>query len=357
MSKEPNDELEDLFDIEKMSKEVKKVKRRSISKTSVIIIGIVLLILAGVLGYLYISNKVASDKARKQAENHVAFVTTINEFYKYPNTILQTSTEISDNNRKVEISEVNFKLLKDRFIPFTTATMSLDSDGIGSGYPTIEINLEEKEKDGEKYKVGINDLTTGNRLADYYHPLKKYSSMKQDLKKLSEFPKNSYLEMAISFDKAYSSLEVEKMLPNNLKPTFFWLDGYDLSIDDMPSPLNEQLYGYDNPNTNLENKFWTNPIEDEQDYIKQMKLSNFTFYSNGSISQDGTVYGSGKSVYKVLKTKSDKGEKLVIGISIVATKEELQQLANVNYIRASSVGVISNAVNAANYYEQTGEIN
>nr|WP_228471836.1 anti sigma factor C-terminal domain-containing protein [Listeria welshimeri] len=135
------------------------------------------------------------------------------------------------------------------------------------------------------------------------------------------------------------------------------LDGYDLSIDDMPSTLNEQLYGYDNPNTNLENKFWTNPIEDEQDYIKQMKLSNFTFYSNGSISQDGTVYGSGKSVYKVLKTKSDKGEKLVIGISIVATKDELQQLADVNYIRASSVGVISNAVDAANYYEQTGEIN
>lgn len=121
--------------------------------------------------------------------------------------------------------------------------------------------------------------------------------------------------------------------------------------------LSTKLDGYDNPNTNLENKFWTNPIEDEQDYIKQMKLSNFTFYSNGSISQDGTVYGSGKSVYKVLKTKSDKGEKLVIGISIVATKEELQQLANVNYIRASSVGVISNAVDAANYYEQTGEIN
>lgn len=148
-------------------------------------------------------------------EKQKAFIFKIvtNEFYKYPNTILQTSTEISDNNRKVEISEVNFKLLKDRFIPFTTATMSLDSDGIGSGYPTIEINLEEKEKDGEKYKVGINDLTTGNRLADYYHPLKKYSSMKQDLKKLSEFPKNTYLEMAISFDKAYSSLEVEKCYP------------------------------------------------------------------------------------------------------------------------------------------------
>ncbi|EAC3456748.1 hypothetical protein VV27_14630 [Listeria monocytogenes] len=356
MNKEPNDELEDLFDIEKMSKEVKKVKRRSISKTAVIIIGIILLILAGVLGYLYISNKVASDKARKQAENYVSFVTTINEFYKYPNTILQTSTEISDNNRKVEVSEINFKLLKDRFTPFTTATISLGSDGIGSGYPTIEINLEEKEKDGEKYNVGINDLTTGNRLADFFHPRKEYSPMKQDLKNLSEFPKNSYLEMAISFDKAYSSEEVERMLPKNLKPTFFWLDGYDLSIDDMPSPINEKLYGYDNPSNNLEKKFWGNPVKDEQDYIKRMKLSNFTFYSNGSISQDGTVHGSGKSVYKVLKTKSDKGEKLVIGISIVATKEELQQLVGANYIRASSVGVISNAVDATNYYEQTGEI-
>lgn len=355
MNREQNEELDDLFDIDRMEEEVKKVKRRSILKLILIILAIVLLIVAIILAYLFYTDK----KARKLTEEQVEFLTTANEFYKYPNTIVQTSTEVEDNARKINVSEIGFKLLKDRFIPFTTTTTDIGSDGNGAAYPTIEINHMNKEKDGDTYRVGINNLTSGNRLAEFYHPNKNYKTLKQDLDNLNEMPKNTYLEMAISFDKAYSSEEVKEMLPSNIQPTFFWLDGYDLSKDiDYTTPtFNNELYGYNNPTTDLEKKFWTNKIKNEQDYIKQMKASNFYFYSNGSLSENEVMDGQGKSVYETLKNKSDKGENLVIGISVVATKEDLEKIVDAKYIRASSVGVISNEVDAENYYEQTEKIN
>ncbi|VUW99435.1 Uncharacterised protein [Streptococcus constellatus] len=150
----------------------------------------------------------------------------------------------------------------------------------------------------------------------------------QELPLVSEM-KGQLVEVALTFDKAYSYEELQTMLPDNLKQNWYWLGTYSsYNVADMDM---SNLFGFKVMKGDLQYSF----------DIFRSKLKEALTDKHGFISREtstGESYNSKKELEYLDKTYKKAEDCKFSGVILTGKAENFAQLEGKEWIYASSIG-------------------
>lgn len=183
---------------------------------------------------------------------------------------------------------------------------------------------------------------TMQREMQFYLPFVTYRNYVNDLKNIGEL-QNKVGEIAISFDKAYTVEQIEKMLPKDVQPVWYWVDTYNENSPDtyvglknpktgavLNAEMSTHVYGFQGSYTKKEEYSKENLKRNSKDFMDAMKKLN----ANDQLNNDDI-----KNHYKNIKDISPK-DLPIYGVVITGTTKSLQQLHDAPYMKAAVRGVI-----------------
>lgn len=217
-----------------------------------------------------------------------------------------------------------YKLLNGK--PFNVGEVSLDTTN-------IEISIGNSEYEQYSYE--------GNRVMNFFHPSLPYQKYAFDLNELNKVNDGKLIEMALSFDQAYTYEEVVSMLPQDVSLQWNWVDTYS----------KEELDGFKDPSLtesgNLisfkEHEVAGFPTISKTGEKIENPLHSFISSLDLAVSKGGTHKEEFKHIQNVLKKghASLTNENIeIIGVVVVGNKQQLKSLLDKNYIKSSSFGTI-----------------
>lgn len=346
--KDEREELDDLFDHlkeNKLKKAIKKAKRHSILRNA--FISVVVLIVLFVGGSIVNRNLVYKFEGPTQIA-----VSTFNEI-SAPNKYIG-KTDRYHGILGGKNSFTTYKIIEGKVVYTGEGEYNYglfqDYEGnrIGSEAPgIIGTSYDTEDLDRQKY----NEL--GQREMIFFYPFVDYPQYKNDLQLLDQIEANKNMEIALSFDQAYSMDEVRDMLPNDITLSWYWIDDLNdeekeesksitiTQIDDNGEQKTEEanysrirsektVYGikaFDASNERLENPLqhfiWA--LKNGREYDTRFK-GEFDRVYNNLLGQDG---------------KLTKDDIKVFGVVVTGDAESLKSLREVPFIKASSIGVVT----------------
>ncbi|MBQ7232839.1 MAG: anti sigma factor C-terminal domain-containing protein [Bacillales bacterium] len=205
-----------------------------------------------------------------------------------------------------------------------------------------EISLNNSDNIIDKVSLGNSEFEQfsymGNRIMNFFHPLLQYKKYAHDLYELDQLSDGKWIEMALSFDQAYTYDEVLAMLPKEVTLQWNWIDIYspeELAGWKMSDEMSEEYFkeqevvGF--PSISEDGKEIENPMES---FIETLELS---------LNKGGAYKKEFEQIYHTLKGNQSSltNENIkIIGVVVVGDKQQLQSLLDKNYIQASSFGAI-----------------
>lgn len=210
------------------------------------------------------------------------------------------------------------------------------------------------ESDTKKYRYDIY----GNREMVFYYPCINYSYYRDDMKHLDKISSDKYIEMAISFDNYYSIEEVQKMIPKDITISWYWVDtdseeekkGFnvehkEVTVDDEGKEIIKDRY-YD-PEVCSEHiaygikAFDSDGSEFEHVKPEEMFIAVLERQHNNNYIFDKYRYEM-KRIYNNLLGEDGKltsSDLKIQGIVVNGDKEKLKGLEELDFIKATSIGV------------------
>jgi Sigma factor regulator C-terminal/Sigma factor regulator N-terminal len=205
----------------------------------------------------------------------------------------------------------------------------------GRSYNTEDLKIQKYNKLGQREMV-------------FYYPFNNYQEYKSDLNLVQDIESDKVMEIALSFDKAYGMDEVEKMLPDNVTLAWYWVN--DLNEEEKKASefrkitlensggekyvakvgSEQTVYGikaYNNSGESLESP--------EEEFIRA--LESGVKYDSRYKSEFERVYNNISGEDKKL-TKDDIE---VFGVVVTGSANDLKDLQNLPFIKASSLGVVT----------------
>ena len=174
---------------------------------------------------------------------------------------------------------------------------------------------------------GVSYTEFGVRMMQFFHPEAVYTTYLQELEAMTAYEDTQIIEMALSFDQAYTREEVEALVGNDLKINWGWIDeteSYDEHIysayDVMGMHfLDDQGSAFENP---------------EEKFIQRLEMGIYNGAENKERFEEIEQNLSG-----------DDGEVTpedirLIGCVVTGTKEALEELVGSTWIKASSIGTV-----------------
>ena len=217
-----------------------------------------------------------------------------------------------------------YKLLNGK--PFYLGEVSLDT-------PNIEVTVGNSELAQFSY--------SGNRVMNFFHPSIQYQTYANDLQELNKVNDGKLIEMALSFDQAYTYAEVVSMLPNDVTLQWNWVNAY--SEEELEG-LKETFNGHsENPAVLKEQEVAGFPSILKSGETNQNPVNTFIETLDIALSKGGSYKEDFEHVYNSLKKGHSKltNENIeIIGVVVAGDKQQLQSLTGKNYIKASSFGAI-----------------
>lgn len=313
------------FDIDssKVSKMLKKAKRRQLLKIIVISIALFIVLFSGsIIGISQLNNRayLAMDRdvnmirqiTRPNTERGVAI--TSNGLFK--STIEYKTYKVIEGKPVKWEDEVYEYKVWNTFRRLSDVNPLTIADNVVMGNERIN-------KASELY-----NNQTMEREMQFYLPFASYNSYINDIEKVKS--ENKVAELAISFDKPHKVSEIKKMLPEGIHPVWYWVDTYDdkksYSINDMTESA-YNVYGFKAKPGDIEFGNGT-----EKDFLLAIQ--------NG-LEQKGKYYEEYKRIYDYLKgkkTKPSEQDVKVIGVVVTGTAADLQKLNGQNFVKAAVLG-------------------
>jgi hypothetical protein len=242
-----------------------------------------------------------------------------------------------------EVEHITFKYINGKRV--YTGTYGIKYNLLGEKLPQgngafiSNTNMTEEELN---YLPRYNNI--GQELMVFYYPYVDYGDRyKNDLSILEDIGNEKYMEIALSFDKQYSIDEVDNMMPENLNLTWYWVDSVENShketqkqYTDKQDLGNEKIVEVEQyPDLCYEdyaygiktiNEYGEKIKKPEENFTKALKEGGITHIYNIMAGSDGEL------------TKDDIK---VQGVVVTGDAEDLKSLKNLPFIRAASIGVIT----------------
>ncbi|WP_243277988.1 anti sigma factor C-terminal domain-containing protein [Clostridium yunnanense] len=333
--KSDDEKLNELFNTKETTdfgKTIKKAKVFSILRTVILSLMIVIILSFTLL----VTNASMLNKIANQKERNLRNWYTIG----LPNAFMG-NVQFDDKIMTGEIDYVRYRFLGNK--PVVDGNYKKDYKYvplINGVYGDISNHLYASNyKTQQDLDETINYNKDGKRVMRFYHPSVKYDKYPNDLVAIDKVGSNKLVELAISFDKAYTLDKVKEMFPNEVTLNWYWVDTYnekDLTKDvpiekgksvEINSVFEENnVYGIkalDGQGNKIDNP--------EGDFINTITI----------VSKDK----NSSSIYKELFNKLSEGkgeikkENLkIIGVVVSGDTDSLKKLKNQNYIKAATLG-------------------
>lgn len=313
-------DIDEIFDNRKIEKSIKKARYKSTVKITCI--ALVVFILGTILNF-YISVTISERNYEK-----IEAITKIS----VPGGYISESYDVfsllggSGNYKVAKKVGGRIVILEDR-----TTTFGLSGYFMYSRTSGHSGNYKTNEWPTSFYNNGYKKL-------NFYHPETEYEKLQNDLANIEKVPDGKVIEMAISFDKPYSVLELDVILSNMspAKPNWIWLD------EGMNGVYYPEEYKEDYSTIVSENNAIGVPIRDIY-----MDRQSYEYAYNELVENLGKSYDSDhQNLYNKIRSegKTKVEDAKALGVIVQGTKEELKQLIGNPKIRATSFGIIIDEV-------------
>lgn len=331
MNKEQNDFL---FD----EKQTKKIMRKAKFWSTIKIISITLIVTPLVLIVLWYGLRHLSLNSAQKVMDDIHLFNEISA----PN--IQISNQIYDYNLfGGKIKTTTYKVLGDQHRPYIWKPIESDYNLFGTltrSYGSSSIQIESSESLAETNQFERFNDYTGDREMFFYHPKISYDNYQDSISQLNQLEKNTLVELAISFDNAYSFDEIKSKLPIDVQVDWWWVDTF---TEDTINFLKQ------GQNTIAANYPYIYGFQSEQSKPKARRSSSDevdTFIRNIELLRKSKNFEwETNQVYQALigeKGTIDKSDVKMIGAVVTGTPEQLESLQGQAYIKGSIFGVISN---------------
>lgn len=325
-------------DDESLKQVLKQAKRRTwirnISISLIVSIAAVILIQFGALQLTYR----ASDHALRE-EILYRSMTSPNEYeggYRDQRGFLSGTLELS-----------TYKIVEGVPVPWGSywtdykvpGFLKLSGTGGRSG---IQVTDSEMQREDYKYNRSYN-AANGQRELMFYIPGVDYNGkIIKDLNRLANLPSPKVAELAISFDMDYSLAEVQSMLPQGVRPVWYWVDTYDNRETFHFKPYKDETGGtsYPLPMTKIYNVygFGIHPDSgrvDAGDFVRNVEYG---------LEAKGRYYKEYERIYNYLKKDKDapdESDVRLLGVVVTGTPQQLERLQGQPYVRAAVLGAVA----------------
>ncbi|MGN7479033.1 anti sigma factor C-terminal domain-containing protein [Solibacillus silvestris] len=325
----------ELFNIKKMEKSINRAKRRSTWKT--VLITVIVLFAALIVGFVANSKLIpVLAYPIEDSFHHFQTISGPNEFIGIQETypgILGGETHYK-----------KYKLIEGKIVYIGEGGYGYGlfrDERLGRQGKTSTMNFGKPFNAEYTENVHYNDF--GYRTMNFYYPQMDYEKMNDDLALLDEIPEGKLVEIALSFDKGYTSRDAMALIPKGITKTWLWVnDVYDEDLYSYrkgedgtilsKTPLlrhSSDAYGFSVIDVDGEPAF-----EPAERFI-------------GAISS-GTKFkarwqGEFKRLHKTIAGDDGKlsvSDLIINGIVVTGTAEGLKQLQGLPFIKASSLGVV-----------------
>lgn len=335
------DSLFDNFKNTKLKKAIKKAKWHSILRN--------ILISLLVLGVIMVGGSILNSEIVYRMEGNIQIAVDDFNLISAPNKYIGEVSRYHDilggKNEYTTYKIIQGKVVYTGeeeynyglFQNFYGNRIGVESPSIlGTSYDTEDLKMEKYNKLGQKEMV-------------FFYPFVNYPEYKDDLKLVKNMGPNQVVEMALSFNQAYSMDEVNNILPDNVTLSWYWID--DLNEQEKKSSelrkvileknsdkeiytarirSEETVYGikaYDNNGELLEKpeEGFIRALKNGMQYDTRFK-DEFERVYNNIIGNDG---------------KLTKDDIKVFGVVVTGSVNDLEGLLNLPFINASSLGVVT----------------
>ncbi|WP_246942955.1 anti sigma factor C-terminal domain-containing protein [Bacillus pinisoli] len=186
------------------------------------------------------------------------------------------------------------------------------------------------------------DRETKQRIMEFYHPLIQYDFIRNDVAKVKELPKETLVELALSFNKKYTPEEVRKLMPDGVTVKWFWVDTYsnlDMlkgeefeteagEIEKIPAvpELANDIYGFE--------EFQEDPSLSKERFIEDIKA--------GLHVREGKYFSEYQRINNYLmgdSTELSSDQIYILGVVVTGTAEEMKELEKLEFFRSAVLGV------------------
>lgn len=321
-------------DDKNLSKVIKKAKRRTIIRNTIISLGVTLIVLfGGMLGNAHLTSWLVTRGIYE--ESIMMRISSPNQYET------RHDLELGLLSGRVEFN--TYKVVEGVPIPWETRKMDF---GQSTGFALLRssydyIYVSDPVMKSENYEYGREfNSKNGQREMKFYVPGVNYNGkVLNDLPALEQMDPEKLVEMAVSFDKSYTQAEVENMLPKDLTQVWYWVDTYDnkerlefITNDSSPNKyaipeIASRVYGY-------------GIIGDGE--IK-VKPENFLQFLQYGLEQKGKYYSEYERISNYLKkdkSTPDASDVQLLGVVVTGTAKELQSLKGQPYVSAAVLGAI-----------------
>ncbi|KGR85905.1 hypothetical protein CD31_10220 [Lysinibacillus boronitolerans JCM 21713 = 10a = NBRC 103108] len=331
MNKEEN---EFVFD----DRQTKKIMRKARFWSTVKMIGITLIVTPIVLIALWYGLRTLSLNSAQKVMDDIHLFNEISG----PN--VQISNQVYDDHLLGgKITTTTYKVLGEQHRPYIWKPIKSDYNLFGTLTRTAissPIQIEGSESLAETYQFERFNDYTGDREMFFYHPKISYDHYQDKISELRQLEKNTLVEIAISFDDAYSLDEIKSKLPSEVQVVWWWVGAYtDDTLDFFKrgqstiAANGPYIYGFQSESSKPKPRRSLN--DEVETFIRNIELlrksKNFEWETN--------------QVYQALVGENgnlEKSDVKITGAVVTGTPEQLQSLQGQTYIKGSIFGVISN---------------
>lgn len=289
---------------------VKKARRKSLIKNIVISLIVSLLLFAGLfwLGtfmmYKKIDEEISYDYARQSIRG--ANVESMGSLYNYTPFSASVTTETKKILSGVPVPWENHEKV---FSIFGSSRMVQSNFISGSG------NIEDER---------LPNYFKGERVVEFYSPNGNHDYLPDDRPLLDEIEENKVIEMAFSFDVAYSLEEVQEKFPGRIN--WYWVDGNssEEEVVEEEAILGNNAYGFHEHR---------DPVESADGFIQQLVWLQ---------EEKGDFQEEANRLYETItengQTDLDTESLKISGVVVTGTPEELKKFSSVPMIQAAVLG-------------------
>ncbi|WP_431029843.1 anti sigma factor C-terminal domain-containing protein [Lysinibacillus sp. LZ02] len=333
-----NDKTEDIFDIKKMEKTIKKAKRRANWKT--VLITIIVLVVVIIVGT--IMNRNINYKLERPVQFSATGFHEISAPNEFIGKLERYQGILGGENRYTTYKIIEGKVVytgQERYGYGLFRDENLNRIGIES---PILIGRSFSEQDLQKQLY--NEL--GQREMVFFYPFLQYKIYRNDLVLLDDIGKDKVMEVALSFDRGYTFDEVQSMISNNVTLTWLWVDDVNEDADDFQYNYvdeNGEVIVLDNL-VRSEHTVYGLSLFNENGDMKEEPVRRFIGAIEANQQFKVRWQGEFKRLYETLSGEDGQlteEDLQYYGAVVTGNAQNLSQLKDLPFIKASSIGVIT----------------
>lgn len=218
------------------------------------------------------------------------------------------------------------------------------------------IGTESPQILGKSWDAGELGLQRYNELGQremvFFYPFLNYPNYKNDLDLLKNIGPNKVMEVALSFDKDYSMEEVNEMLPKNVTLSWYWLDDLNELEKEATKPYTEEQQKPDGttytidypPKLRSEGTVYGIKAYDPDGTPLEKPEQHFIWALENGMEHDTRFKSEFERVFQNVAGEDSeitKEDLRVLGVVVTGDAESLENLRDLPFIKAASLGVIT----------------